>query len=54
MTAFLDHPGLNNVLNNGCLDRNITIQFCINDITVFQFFFNSILIFKKFNKAYWR
>ena len=45
MTAFLDHPGLNNVLNNGCLEKNITIQFCIDDITVFKFFLINLIQF---------
>ncbi|RNA13528.1 von Willebrand factor D and EGF domain-containing [Brachionus plicatilis] len=33
-TSFMNHPGLNNSLNNGCLDRNVTIQFCIDDVTL--------------------
>ncbi|RNA04051.1 von Willebrand factor D and EGF domain-containing, partial [Brachionus plicatilis] len=32
--SFMNHSGLNKSLFSGCLDRNATFQFCINDVTL--------------------
>ncbi|RNA29536.1 von Willebrand factor D and EGF domain-containing [Brachionus plicatilis] len=37
-TSFMNRPGLNKSLINGCLDRNTTIQFCANDVTLILYF----------------
>ncbi|RNA13012.1 hypothetical protein BpHYR1_043792 [Brachionus plicatilis] len=32
-TSFMNSPGLYKNLINGCLDRNLTMKFCIDDVT---------------------